>query len=324
MLKVYKTFEIEDTLWEKITEGFNEAFERNVGVDNIRNGYCTANILGYGYHAVDTDDETGEVRGFYTCSPSFYKNGLKAVLGGSTYVRKKYRKDVFICYDMEMALREAAKMDGYDLLIGVSNYNSIEYARRILKAKDVGNLNYYLLPFNLSRTTHKNSLRFLDSIVRVLANIYIDIHAALSVLFNQKEPEVKFSLELSEDFYKARFHGQKYKKYEEGDLYSYYTVADEDGARVVYLMDFREKNIRTKRALVKSVKYVSKKEKPDAILYVGMLKLPQHLLIKLPFDKEPKHFPLTYRILDDSDVLKLDGICDSNNWDFSLMNFDIR
>jgi hypothetical protein len=324
MLRVYKTFEIDDDLWQKITDGFNESFERNVAIESIRNGYCTANKLGYGYHAVDTDDETGEVRGFYTCSPSFYKHGLKIVLGGSTYVRKKYRKDVFITYDMEMALRETAKADGFDLLIGISNYNSIEYARKILKAKDVGSLSYYLLPRNLSRTLHKKGIRFADGLLRLLADSYILLHSILASICNHKEEEVDYSLELDDDFYNARFHGEKYKKYSKGDFFAYFTISNEDGARVAYLMDFRENGVRTKKALVKSVQYLARFENPDAILYVGMLNLRQHLLFKLPFSKEPKHFPLTYRILDKGNSTRFESINNPKNWDFSLMNFDVR
>ncbi len=89
-------------------------------------------------------------------------------------------------------------------------------------------------------------------------------------------------------------------------------------------MDFREKGKRTKRALAKAISFIIRKEKPDAILFVGFLKLRQHLLVKVPKMYEPKHLPLTYYILKGDEESLFSGIDKSNNWDFSLINFDVR
>jgi len=324
MLKVFKTYEIDDALWQKITEGFNEAFDKNISNETLKKGYCTANVLGYGYHAVDIDDKTGEVRGFHTYSPAFYTHGIKAVIGGSTYVRKKYRKDAFIFFDLDWALREAVATDGYQLELGVPNHNSKEYSNKVLNTKNIGNLHYYILPRNLSRNLNKNGFKYFDGVIRFLADLYCGIHLLISGLINHKEKEVKYSLEYSDAFLNARFHGSSYKKYEEGHYSAYYTIVDENGAKVAYLMDFREKSQRTKKAMVKATWHISRHDNPDAILFVGMIKMRQHLLLQLPYKMEPKHLPLIYYILNENEKDKFEGIDNPDNWDFSLINFDVR
>ena len=324
MVKVFKTYEIDNALWVKITEGFNESFDKNIPNTALRTGYCISNVLGYAYHAIDLDDKTGEVRGFHTFFPAFYQGGIKAVIGGNTYVRKKYRKDAFVFYDLEWALRDAVAAEGYVLEAGVPNHNSREYARKFLNTKYVANLDYYILPLNLSKTLGKRSLKNFDGIVRLIVKGYSAFQGVISNIFNRKEKAVKFSLDVNEDFLRARFRNPKYIKYEENGVTSYYTIVDENGSKAAYLMDFREKGKKTKRALAKTVRFIIKKEAPDAILYVGFLKMRQHVLLKVPSKYEPKHLPLTYYILNNNEERKFEGIDDPQNWDFSLINFDVR
>ena len=324
MIKVLKTYEIDDALWQKITDGFNEAFEMNIPNDALKNGFCTANVLGYGYHAIDIDDKTGEVRGFHTYSPAFYKNGIKAVIGGSTFVRKKFRKDAFIFYDLEWALRDAVSFDGYELELGVPNQNSREYAQKVLNTKFIGNLRYFILPRNLSRILHTRWLSIFDPFIKLLSDSYCGMHVLLSTIFNHKERIVRYSLDFSNEFFSSRFHSSSYKRIIKNNISSYYTISDEKGAQVAYVMDFRENGQRTKKALALTAWHICRNDNPDAILFVGMQKMRQHLLLRVPYNMEPKHLPLTYYILNEDSAMFFDGIEKPENWDFSLINFDVR
>ena len=64
MIKIYKTHEIDDNLWQEVAEGFNESFDMSITPQSLKTGFCISNQLGYAYHAIAIDDETGEIKGF--------------------------------------------------------------------------------------------------------------------------------------------------------------------------------------------------------------------------------------------------------------------
>lgn len=325
MIKIFKTFEICDDLWEEVVEGFNESFEGyDITIETLKNGYYISNQLGYAYHAIDFDDETGEIRGFNSYTPSFYKNGLNVFVSGTTFVRKKYRKDIFIFGDLLTALRKNAKELGFQIEIGVPNHNSREYAKKFLKTIYIADLDYYILPIRISRCLNKNKLSFLDSFTKGLSILHIYFQNTLSFFVNFKAKTAKYSLIDDDVFYEKRFRNKYYSKYQEGMFSAYYRLYKEDNALVAYIMDAREKQIITSRALSRTVKYIIKNDNPDAIMYVGTLRIAQFSLFKVPKKLIPKPLPLTYYVLDKKYKEKYKDMSDMNNWNFSLMNFDVR
>lgn len=325
MIKIYKTFELSEDLWQKISDGFNESFENHhTTAESLKNSFCVSNQLGYGYHAIDFDSDTGEIRGFNTYSPTFYKNGMKAFVSGSTFVRKKFRKDIFIFGDLITALRKKAKEDGFHVEIGVPNNNSREYARKFLKMKYVADLDYYILPRNLSVCLNKPILKFLDFFIRPILDTYLYIYSGWSKIINAEEKDAKYSLIVNEEFHKSRFKSSNYQKYIDGNYVAYFKLVNENQAHVAYLMDFRENNKRTKRALIKAIRHIVKLEHPDAVMFVGFLRLKQNVLFRVPRRFIPKPLPLTYFIIDKENKELFSGMDDVNNWNFSLMNFDVR
>lgn len=325
MIKVYKTFEISDSLWQQIADGFNECFEgHQATADSLKNGYCIRNQWGYGYHAIDFDDDTKEIRGFRTSSPTLYKNNLKVLVGGSTFVRKKYRKDIFIFYDLRLAVKKKGLEDGFVMSLGVPNKIAFEYVMKMSHTTFVGYLDYFMLPRNISKCLRKPVLRPLDFLFRCLANIHIMAQLFLSKRCNSKEPEAKYSLVVNNEYYNHRFGASCYYKYLDGVFEAYYRMYDEDGINTAYLLDFRENGIRTKHALSKAAQFIVRTSCPDAVLYVGFLKLRQHVLFHVPHKFVPRSLPLTLDIWNKSDNDKYADMSDKNNWDFSLMNFDVR
>lgn len=325
MIKVYKTFEIDDKLWRQIADGFNECFEgHNVTADSLKQGFSVKNQWGYAYHAVAFDDKSGEIMGFNTYTPNLYRNQIKVFIAGSTFVREKFRKDIFIFYDMIGALKEKGIEDGFQVGLGVPNHNSLNYSIKFLGANLVGFLDYFMLPRNVSKCLHKSWLSPVNWLTRCLADIYVDLQIVWSRVWNSVEEESKYSLVVDDAYLKARFADSCYLKYQEKSFSAYYCISDEDGAKVAYLMDFRENGLRTKLAMAKSVRFIIKSSKPDAILFVGFLRLRQHVLLKVPPKFIPKPLPLTFGVFKDSDFKRFEDMKDVNNWNFSLMNFDVR
>lgn len=324
MIQVLKTFEISDSLWQQIADGFNESFEgHHVTPESLKSGFYVRNQWGYAYHAIDFD-ESGDIRGFNTFTPTLYMNDMKVLVSGSSFVKQKYRKDVFVFFDMVQALKKKGSEEGFVLSIGVPNKNSFNYSLKILKASFVGYLDYYILPRNISLCIRISSLRFFDGLSRLFATIYISSQILISNIINTKERNVKYALVVDDEYYQARFGTGGYRKYEKGQYFAYYCIVDEGGIQTAYLLDFREGKERTKRAMAKAVKFILQNEKPDAVLFVGLLHLSQHVLLKVPERFVPKPLPLTCSILNKTDKGNFSDVTDVRNWNFSLMNFDVR
>ena len=324
MIVVKKTHEISDELWEEISAGFREAFDRETTADNLKTGFCIRNQWGYAYHAIDYDDETHEIRGFNTYTPTLYKNNVKILVSGSTFVKEKYRKDIFVYFDMAKELKKKGYEDGFVMSVGVPNQNSFKYSLKFLKATFVGYLDYYILPRNVSRCLNKPILKPFDWLFRSLSWWHLHGQLLVSKMWNTEEEESKYGLVTDDEYYNVRFGDECYLKYADGMFRAYYRVVDENGAQIAYLLDFRENGKRTKHALAKAIHYILKHSHPDAILFVGFLKLSQHVLLKVPKRFVPKPLPMTCSIINKNDKEKYADMGDKKSWDFSLMNFDVR
>ena len=322
-IKVYKTYEISAALWERIAEGFRRSFNMEMPVEQLKNSFCIRNKFGYGYHVVALADN-GEVAGYSVDSPSYYKDDIKMVVCGSSFVCPEYRRtNEFLFWDMMQVLSKEVAKEGFQVSLGVPNQNAIEFSTKIFKAKHIGDLNYYLLPLRVSKCIGKPALRFLDPLSVVFAYCHVWLHSGLSALFDCKEKKVKYELLTDEEDLQARFKGP-YKHVVKKDMSAYYRVCDEDGKKVVYLMDFRERGERAARSLGFALRRIIRSEHPDAVLFVGFLRMTQAFLLKVPKKFEPKRLPLTYVVISKADRERLADLADIGNWNFSLMNFDVR
>lgn len=309
-------------MWEKIAEGFRESFNVNTTAEQLKNAFCVRNPLGYGFHAVALTEE-GDVAGYNVFSPTFYSDGIKAVVSGSTYVRPQYRNNEFLFLDMIKTLRKYAAENGYQIDIGVPNHNSRKFSAKVLKTKYVGDLDYYLLPYKVSKCLNKPALRLLDPVIAGVLRCHLWFQAIWASVANSREKDVKYKMLTSEEDLCARFKGP-YHHIVKNDCQAYYRIVNEDGKNAVYLMDFRENSERTAKALNYALRTIVKLEHPDAVLFVGWLRLSQCSLFKVPKKKEPKPLPLVYYILDKENKELYSDMEDVNNWNFSLMNFDVR
>lgn len=318
------THEIEDEVWQKIVDGFNESFGLHATVDTFGKTWYMANPWGYAYHAL-VFDQNDELMSFNTFTPMQYENGIKVVVSGSTFVRKKFRKNVLLMASMFNALRKRVAEDGFDIQVGVPNHNSIKYALKLNKEKLVGDLAYYVLPITLSKTLGKPLPRFVDVLWRGALCLHLGFNSLLSSVFNTKERKRHFSCDVSEENFNKRFESSVYQKVNlDGARFSY-RVYPEEGKTVAYLMDCRNNSgVKTYKSLVKACRYIRAHVQVDAVLYVGFMHLKQCLLIRLPFKMQPKRLPLVYCLLNDDVNGRYNGIDNPDNWCFSLMSFDVR
>lgn len=320
---VYRTDEITDELWAKIVDGFSESFGLHADAEGFKHGWYVSNPWGYAFHAVAlTDDD--ELMAYNVFTPLQYDNGIKVVVSGSTFVRQKFRKNIMLFASMIKALRKRCADEGFDIEVGVPNHNSLEYHLKINKVTWVKDLPYYVLPITLSRTMGKRLPGFVDKLWRLALKVHLWVNALLSSIANNKERRRAFSMSVDEPSYSTRFSGREYKSVNEGGHRFVYRVYHEEGKDVAYLMDYRTGDEKTYSSLVKACRYIAAHENVDAVLYVGFMHLAQCLMAKLPDRMVPKRLPLTCYVLNKDGKSRFDGIANPDNWNFSLMGFDVR
>lgn len=325
MIKVLKTFELTDKDWIQIENGFNQSFERNITKERLENLY-NSNVFGYSYHSICYDQD--KIIGFTSILPSKYLKENQVFIAGiscSTFILKKYRKDAFLYYDMIELVKEECKKNNISVILGVPNKFSHKYGKVFLGAKDVGELPYYILPLRLLTVLKLYQFKFFDNyIVFYFVCFFCLINRIISYIFNSKEKMSEYRLLNTDDFYKARFSAPHYLFSSKKNIKFWYRIVVEDNIRAAYLMDFRENETRTNKALCVATWNIIMKEHVDVILYIGTLRMKQGLLLKIPSKFVPKTLPFTYNILNINNCQQFLSMSDMKLWDFGLMNFDVR
>ena len=324
VIKVLKTFELQENDWIRIVAGSNRSFDRQTTKERLLILY-NSNCFGYSFHAVCYENDS--IIGFTSILPFQYVHNertFKAGINGGSYVLKEYRNDAFILKDMLDALKEECAGNDFSVFLGVPNKNTYKYLVVFSGFKLIGNLNYYALPVNLFTVLKKEKLKFLDVIPSLFFRAYCFINLVFSHICNSKGKISEYRLLITADFHKTRFSASRYTFVEKQNVKFWYRIVDEAGIITAYLMDFRENECRTNKALCAAVWYIVRKEKIGILLYVGTLRMKQVLLLKTPSRFQPKKLPLMYSLLDIDNKEQYDSMANIKLWDFSLMNFDGR
>lgn len=316
--------ELNDNDWAQITSGFNESFELNKGPVELVS-YYSLSELGYSYHAIARNGD-GVIIAHSSIFPYYYlvnKERMLFGLSGGTFVLKAYRKDAFLYVDLLEELKDYVSSKGIVLTYGVSNENSFGMAVRVLGSFHLKDLKYYAIPVAFSKLILKKKFIFVDRILQLFLVFWCFLLRLYSQNCDATERQQPIRLDLTEKFYSIRF-GVKYKQIQTEKFNAIYRIVDEGGIRTAYLMDFRRKGLRSLFALSSVVSNILQNEEVDLIVFVGELSFFQSILCKVPRRFEPQRLPLTYDLLVNKNTELNDLISDPGNWDFSLMNFDVR
>jgi len=325
-IKVFKTNELSDKIWDQIVKGFNASFyNQHITKERLIRD-ATSNSFGYSYHAVCIENDL--VIGFNTIFPNYYihNDNEKITLGlsGSTFVLKEYRKDIFILYDIYMALKKYCAKENIIAFLGVPNSNSYQYLIKFVHFKDVFCLDYYILPVKIFNILKIHRLSFLNFFSKFFFSLLIAGNRLLMHLYNSKEKKASYRMEINNDFLEKRFKDKRYQSISKGNIKFTYVLNDENGIKCAYIMYFGEDGIKTLKSLTLAVSHIFRHEKIDIIMYVGTLRINQTILIKVPTKFQPKKLPFTYTLLDSDNSDKYTDMNNKNNWDFSLLNLDVR
>lgn len=295
---------------------FIDVFGKNLTDEHFDRKYLHT-PLGYSYHGLMIVD--GSVVGAYNAIPYGYEFfGTPRLFGlvVDTGVALPYRHGPFNVPTMANLIDEAMRQDGVGFLLDFPNDLAYAYAKRILGYKDIGELEFYVLPREIGAVVPR--LRFATWFTRALV--------AGSVYLSQRgrAAECSRGIEKTCDkgFEKHRY-GSQYGVEEVGDggKCVFRICVEEWGVRVLYILDVCPLRADVYRQAVARL-YARYAQALDIMLYVGKLAFSPRPLIRVPTSWRPCRVRVCGKILIPGVVD--DRVFQMDNWSVNLSNFDVR
>jgi hypothetical protein len=313
-IKFFTTDQLSEKNWDSYTDSFNIVFNQKFSVSDFKIKYNHTH-LGYSFHGFILSGD--DIVGGCTAIPykyNYFGRELIFVLFVDAFVLEKYRKNEFALFDAYSLVKAELKKQKISFIISVPNDIAYPFWKKLARWKDIGILPWYVVPVKLGNLTKKNKLLNASYLFICFWQL---ISLALSLFFKKVKTN-PVSLVLDNDFKKKRFT-DNYKSIKNNPFH--YRIVDEEGQKAAYLFNdspfnYRELSIAVWTILNKERKNI------DAIIYVGNINIFQLSLIKIPKNNLPRKFYFCGDILDKENIE--DKIFSYSNWDFGLLNFDVR
>jgi len=317
-IQTFLTKDVPESIWKSYIENFNFVFNKSFDLDHFINKYDSYSNNSYHSFLIARN----KVVAATSIVPMKYWINKKKIIVGlvvDLFVVKEHRKDPLIILKLYSELKKIIKNE-ISIVIAVPNINSVRYFLNILKFKQVGNLNYKIFPVNIGNISF-NGNKLINKFSQLFSEIHFFINKINSI-FLVSEDKPKIYLDLNNKFLKNRFNGP-YENYCKENYRFNYRIEIENGTKTAYLIYFDFNGKPNFKALLYAVKFIKNKEDIDLILYVGSLTFCQTLMLKVPKFLEPKALPFIYENINLS-LSQLDIVDNFKNWDFSLINYDVR
>jgi hypothetical protein len=237
------------------------------------------------------------------------------------FILKNFRKDPLMLSKMYSDLKDLLIANSMIAVMAVPNSIAFPYWISIVKWKYLGDLKYWIIPIKLGSIMNKSNLYNLISSICI--KFLLVINNVFSLIHNKVERKSTYELIDDEKFIAYRF-SKGYEKINLKNITFYFRIYDEDNVKTAYLLDAKQKNRLSYRALVIAASYIVKNTNCDLILYVGPVKLPQLMFFRVPEKYQPKQLPLTCDILDKRNIDLYSDMLKLGNWNFGLKNYDVR
>ena len=279
----------------------------------------TQTQFGYSYHGLVMVD--GRIVGAYNAIPCpyiYFGRQVMFCLSVDAMIHTGHRSDPFSLLNAAVLLREPMVQDGISLIFGFPNDNLYEYLRRVLRWRDIGELDFYLLPRNIGGIFPK--LKWLDTLCCAYASVLI--HLPSWRLRNVSAPHIE---KIADDTFKQRRYdsGHRTIGLENGAEVTYKVVTKESGLKALYVIDV---NPLTAVAFDQAIRHVygESGEDIDIVIFRGRLPFRPAGTIRLPRPFLGRYACRTRvcgRILDHQIVD--DRIFNIDNWNINLSNNDV-
>lgn len=311
-IKVLKTDQMTTNEKEAVCILFKNVFNIEKTYDQFIHQFEN-NEFGYSYFGLIFYDEM--IVGSYAVIPLKYNYfGRDVVFGQSvdTMINENYRGNPFLLKKLAEKVYERLQEDNINFVFGFPNDNIYLVRKKILRWKDIDNLDIYLLPIRIG--TIKSILRpfnFLGYLMVKTLNYFVK---------NEMDKSERFDIykQNSSQFKDYRFTDEYIKINLSENRYCFYKIQEFNNIKTAFIVDVFP---LTKRNLELAVKNIYKSGKQiDLIAYFGFLPFNPINLFKVPEKYKPKDTFMSGRILNSTKISK--DIFDVKNWRVNLSNFD--
>jgi hypothetical protein len=295
---------------------FAQVFGKELSLERFERKYSSP-AAGCSYHGLAFSDN-GEIVGHSATIPFAYNYfGEEKIFGlvVDSMIDPSFRKNIFTLKKMFDQSTELMKSDHVSFVFAVPNENAYQYWLKIGGWKDIGNLNYFVLPIRIGAVLSK--LRVLDILSCIFARLINFPPFRNDGILKEKFPIAKA---MNKSFLKYRYDiGYKLIEYEK-DSFAFYKVYDENGVRTAFIIDVFH---LTKQNVEKTTKAIFCKNKSniDIIVYIGNFGFnPRNLFLVSP-RFAPRILRLCGKKIDDA---LDDRIYEIDNWRYNLADLDVR
>lgn len=315
-----KTTELTAEEKQQICDCFGAVFEGHTkSLLDFENEFMNT-CLGYSFHTMLKSDE-GIVVGLYAVIPFDYMyQGSKQLfaIGVDFMIRKDFRNDFKNVMGICGESMKFTKANGVTCIFAFPNDLSHQLNTRILRMKDIGKLYTYILPYKVGDA--KPKLKALNFGSMLFSWLMLGVSA---LDFRKTKYSTMFERDRS-TFDNTRykwFNPSEYRFYKDGDMSCSWKVADFEGVKAAFLMDFYPVSSSNFNKAVRAM-FNAEKSNVGIFLYVGNLPFVTTSMVNIPLKYAPKNFNFVAQVLDKSKVAS-DDVFNVNNWDVNLASYDL-
>ena len=278
------------------------------------------NELGYSYHGLMFADDI--IVGSCAIVPQKYSLfGEVKIIGlvADTMIERDYRRcDPFALKKMADASSELMQSDNIGFIFAVPNPKAYLYWKKFVKWRDIGELDFFILPINIGNIKH--NIRYFNILSRFFS--YFCNLLVYNVYLKSTESCFEQRIHLIKDqmFYKHRYD-DTYKGFSPHNDFSFiYRICDEEGAKIAYLIDVIPLGKKKLEYAVKKI-YLEERDNIDAIVYIGNIKFTAKNIFRVPERLRPRKVVMCGQFTKDGIDERVFNL---NNWAVNLSNFDVR
>ena len=306
---VKKTNEMSHLEKLKICNLFFNVFSIEKNITNFIDQFEKTD-LGYSYFCLIYDDDN--LVGSYSAIPeiyTYYGNQVIFAQSVDTMIKASHRGNPFTLKKMTDKLYKELMKDKVSFVYGFPNDNIYQIRERVLKWRNIYNLDMYFIPLKVSFIN--KYLKIFDYLIRIIVRfINIFVYNSNKISQSNQRNIVKNNItyqSTKNSFQVVTSSGNEFK-------YSIKYVKKIKIAIIGNIYPLCKENFE------KSVKEISKLDDIDLVVYVGHIDFKPINLFKMYKKIQPKKIRLSGKILL-SDLVD-DRIFDIENWDINPLNFD--
>ena len=296
---------------------FDSAFHKTFAPAYFKVKYG-GSCYGHSYHVLVRDVEHNIVAAYNVIPLEFMLGERRCVFGLSvdTMVHPNHRKDIMCLAKMAKAMEIKLQEKGIPFIFGFPNDNAIDYLKKVVRWKEIGELDYYVLP--LAPSMFFSLPKWIDSIWKALLRVGLmmprnwwpsRVVSPLIRRIRSSEPEWYVLAPM-----------RRIDRVGEGNWRVTAEAREENGFLISYLVDVCPSS---GNALSKALRGLLKSQsRADLIAFIGVIPFRPGWMVRMPKNQIPKRFRLLGKMVIDDPMAS--SIWELSNWEINLATFDVR